>query len=360
MRKYYMDNMRWVTILLVVIFHVFYYYNNIGIVAMFPGAEVYEGQMSFAGVFQYFVYPWFMLLLFVVSGMGAYYSLKKTDHKTFLKKRAQRILAPSTLGVLVFGWIGGYVVYIQTAAPNMPDAVPGFVRWIIIFCCGIGALWFCHVVFFNDLILVLIRKITGVLHRDEEAFRNKLVGEWMVIPMYFLLWGGAQILNMPIITAYRLGIYLVGFLAGYYLFTSDKFVEALKKHVWIYGALAIVSFGLVIHFGYGTVYSDIGFLSTWYTTAYAWLMVLFVVGLFARFFDHEYQCTAYFNRLSFGIYVFHIPVLLVANYFLCRSGLALWGIYIVEFVVAMVVSWGLYELVSRIPVLRFCILGIHR
>ena len=133
-----------------------------------------------------------------------------------------------------------------------------------------------------------------------------------------------------------------------------------KKHVWIYGALAIVSFGLVIHFGYGTVYSDIGFLSTWYTTAYAWLMVLFVVGLFARFFDHEYQCTAYFNRLSFGIYVFHIPVLLVANYFLCRSGLALWGIYIVEFVVAMVVSWGLYELVSRIPVLRFCILGIHR
>ena len=72
-----------------------------------------------------------------------------------------KILAPSTLGVLAFGWLGGYVIYLHTARGNMPESVPAFVRVIIILCCGIGALWFCHVLFVAALFLLLIRKIAG-------------------------------------------------------------------------------------------------------------------------------------------------------------------------------------------------------
>lgn len=36
-RKNYLDNIRWITILIVVAFHVFYYYNNIGVTPMFAG-----------------------------------------------------------------------------------------------------------------------------------------------------------------------------------------------------------------------------------------------------------------------------------------------------------------------------------
>lgn len=36
-RKNYLDNIRWITILIVVEFHVFYYYNNIGVTPMFAG-----------------------------------------------------------------------------------------------------------------------------------------------------------------------------------------------------------------------------------------------------------------------------------------------------------------------------------
>ena len=32
---------------------------------MFAGLKPYEGAVTFAGIYQYFVYPWFMLLLFV-------------------------------------------------------------------------------------------------------------------------------------------------------------------------------------------------------------------------------------------------------------------------------------------------------
>ena len=54
MRKHYLDNIRFLTIFFVVIFHVYFYYNNIGTEAMFAGLKPYEGAVTFAGIYQYF------------------------------------------------------------------------------------------------------------------------------------------------------------------------------------------------------------------------------------------------------------------------------------------------------------------
>ena len=52
MRKIYLDNIRWCTISLVVFFHVFFFFNNIGITAIFEGLpEYHQGDgMTFAGL----------------------------------------------------------------------------------------------------------------------------------------------------------------------------------------------------------------------------------------------------------------------------------------------------------------------
>ena len=101
MRKHYLDNIRFLTIFFVVIFHVYFYYNNIGTEAMFAGLKPYEGAVTFAGIYQYFVYPWFMCLLFIVSGISCNYSLRKRNNKEFIKDRAKRILLPSVLGIFI-------------------------------------------------------------------------------------------------------------------------------------------------------------------------------------------------------------------------------------------------------------------
>ena len=68
MRKNYLDNIRWCTIILVVFFHVFFFFNNIGTTAIFQGLGEYQPNdpMCFGGIYQYAVYPWFMTL-FVIS-----------------------------------------------------------------------------------------------------------------------------------------------------------------------------------------------------------------------------------------------------------------------------------------------------
>ena len=76
-RRVYLDNIRWITVCIVVIYHVIYMYNGVqlfGVIGPFK-----EQQLQDA--FQYLVYPWMMALLYTVSGMTVRYYLEKHNLK---------------------------------------------------------------------------------------------------------------------------------------------------------------------------------------------------------------------------------------------------------------------------------------
>ena len=99
MRKLYIDNIRWITVVLVVLYHVIYMFNGIetfGVIGPFS-------DVQYQDAFQYIVYPWFMLLLFVISGMSARYELEHRSEKEFIKKDRKIIgsIHPWAFSVLV-------------------------------------------------------------------------------------------------------------------------------------------------------------------------------------------------------------------------------------------------------------------
>lgn len=100
MRKLYIDNIRWITVVLVVLYHVIYMFNGIetfGVIGPFS-------DVQYQDAFQYIVYPWFMLLLFVISGMSARYELEHRSEKEFIKKKDGKIIGsihPWAFSVLV-------------------------------------------------------------------------------------------------------------------------------------------------------------------------------------------------------------------------------------------------------------------
>ena len=82
-RRIYLDNIRWITVCIVVIYHVIYMYNGVqpfGVIGPFK-----EEQLQDA--FQYLVYPWMMALLFTVSGMTVRYYLEKHNLKECIRAR---------------------------------------------------------------------------------------------------------------------------------------------------------------------------------------------------------------------------------------------------------------------------------
>ena len=104
MRKHYVDNIRWMTVVFVVIYHVIYMYNGViqgGVAGPFHAVQYQDAV-------QYVLYPWFMVLLFLVSGMCARYYLEKHTDREFIRVRTRKLLVPSTIGLFVFQWIQGY------------------------------------------------------------------------------------------------------------------------------------------------------------------------------------------------------------------------------------------------------------
>ena len=221
MRRLYIDNIRWMTVVLVVLYHVIYMFNGIetfGVIGPFSGVQYQD-------TYQYLVYPWFMLLLFVVSGMSARYALERQTHGAFLKSRTRKLLVPSTLGLLAFWWILGYYNMLLSGALDSLANVPKPVLFVIMAASGIGPLWYIQMLWVFSVILVWVRKI----EKDKLWALGGKATVPFVISLALVVWGAAQILNTPMIVVYRFGIYGLGFFLGYFIFSHDEMMERLEK-----------------------------------------------------------------------------------------------------------------------------------
>ena len=195
MRKYYLDNVRWITVVIVVIYHVFYMYNAEGVLGGL--GKITDLSVQYYDIFQYFVYPWFMPVLYLAAGMSSRCYLDNHTDGEFVKSRTRRLLVPSTIGLFAFQFIQGYVsLSLSNAFAELAAAgVPKPVIFLIMVASGSGVLWFIHLLWIYSMILVLLRKLEKG-HLLELGARTPL---WMIALFFFPVWGAAQILNTPIV-----------------------------------------------------------------------------------------------------------------------------------------------------------------
>lgn len=349
MRKYYLDNIRWATVLLVLVYHVCYIFNGLGIPGGIPGAESISVFDTAAAI----VYPWFMVLLFVVAGISARYSLEKRTGKQFLRERAVKLLVPSTLGLFVIHWITGYF---NIKLGGGLAFIPAPLVYPISVISGIGPLWFIQMLFLFSCILVLLRKLDkGDRLWNLCAGANGPVILLLAVPVF----AGAQIGNLPVLTMYRFGIYFVSFLIGYYVFSHDGVQEKIKTMALPMLCIGVVCAVLYTVTYHGRDYTASECLQSVLTNLYLWAVVLAVLGCFRKFFDRETPVTRYLTRASFGLYILHYPVLMVVCYLL-ETWLTLPAIgnYAIALAAEVVLTFAAYEGIRRVPVVRFLVLGI--
>lgn len=350
-RKHYIDNIRWVTILVVIVYHVIYNFNTVGVIK-----NIGIDGMSQLDAFLTFVYPWFMCLLFVVGGMSARYSLEKRSGREFAKERATKLLVPSIAGVFLLGWISSWVTnqYTDMFMGN-GDLIPGPIKYIIYCLMGIGPLWFAHELFLASMVLLLIRAIDKKDKLWELGGKAKL---WVLLLLVAAVWGSSWILNTPLIEVYRNGIYLFMFLLGYYVFSHEEVTDQLvrfKLPLMIVALITGVAYTIVY---YGENYAARECLRSFFTNAYAWIMILAILGCFKAWCNGETKFSRYMTERNFGFYVLHYPVLIIIAY-LVTTYLKLPMIlnYIVILVLELIFLPLVYEGIHRIPVVRFLILG---
>ena len=355
MRKLYLDNIRWITIVLVVIYHVIYMYNG---VETFGVIGPFSERVQYQDMFQYVVYPWFMVLLFVVSGMCSRYYLENHTHKEFIQSRTVKLLVPSTIGLFVFQWILGYYNMRMGGALEQMTMVPKPVIYIIMCVSGTGVLWFIQLLWMFSLLLVVIRKI------EKDRF-YKLCKKSNVIVLLLLaivIWGAAQILNTPMVVVYRFGIYGVSFLIGYFVLSHDSVMERLSK-VWI--PLVVAAVILMICFCicyWQKPYAEHVVMDTPLCNAYAWIATLAILAFMSKFGNFDNAFCRFMNRQSWGLYIFHyLPLAACAWYFHIYSpDMPAPIVYLITGAAAFVGAYILNAVISRVPVVRWCVLGIKK
>ena len=91
-------------------------------------------QVQYWDVYQYAVYPWFMFLLFIISGISSRLYLNNHTGKQFIKSRTTKLLVPSTIGLFVFWFIQGYISMSFGDAFDTLTGVPGIVLYAFLAC----------------------------------------------------------------------------------------------------------------------------------------------------------------------------------------------------------------------------------
>ena len=353
-RKHYIDNIRWTTVVLVIVYHAIYMFNSLGIITNL--AEPGIPEMDFLGAI---VYPWFMVLLFVVAGMSARYSLEKRGSKTFAKDRTLKLLIPSFAIILLFGWVNGWITDLEIDMfKDAPVEVPGIIKFAIYCMSGIGPLWFARELFFASMLLLLIRKIDKKDKLYELGGKANII---VLIALFVAVWISSFLFNTPIIEVYRNGIYFFTFFLGYYVFSHEEVTDKLVKWkipLLIATVLAGVGYGLLF---YGENYTTKECLRHIVTNLYCWLAVLAIIGCFKAWFNRTNAFATYMTKANFAFYVLHYTVMLVYAYLWVRNtDFPLIWHYIVPLTATLITLPVLYEILKRIPVLRFLILGITK
>lgn len=349
MRKAYIDNFRTATVWLVLVYHVCYIFNGVGILGGIPGAE----NLPAFDVAASMVYPWFMVLLFVAAGMSARYSLEKRTVGQFIKERAVKLLVPSTLGLFVIHWITGYL---NIKMGGGLEYIPAPLIYPISVISGIGPLWFIQMLFLFSCLLVLLKKLDK---HDRLWMLCENCGLPVIVLLVLPIFGAAQILNMPVLTMYRFGIYLAAFLIGYYVFSHDSVQEKVERvRIPMLCTAAVLAVVYAVYF-HGADYTSPACLQSILTNLYLWAAVLAIIGCFRAYLNFETPFTRYMAKSSFGIYIIHYPVLLMSSYLLCTYfQLPVICNYFLVLLAEVVITPALYELIKRIPVVRWLVLGL--
>ncbi len=184
---------------------------------------------------------------------------------------------------------------------------------------------------------------------------------WIMVLLAVPVYLSGLILNTPVIAVYRFGIYGFTFFLGYFVFAHEEVTDTVSQYrVWFLAAAAVLGIVyLVMH--YGDNYAVMPTVNCIPATAYGWSACLAALGCMKKWENTCPVFSSFMEKRSFGLYVLHYLPLSATAYVLHKyTNLPALLVYLTVASAAFAGSLMMYEIISRIPVFRWCVLGIRK
>ncbi len=254
MRKYYLDNLRKIVILLLFPVHTFMIWNNYG-----TKFYIWIGENKLLSSLIIIVNPWMMALLFSIAGMCKRYSLEKRSVKEFVKERFSKLLIPFICGTLLlvpiqtlyarkffFGYNGNVLdnyKYFFTHFTDLSGNDGYFTP---------GHLWFILFLFIISLLALLIIKYIPYEKVSKRIEKFNIIE---IILLFIPVWIMSYIGSFGV---YSFGRYFALYLLGYYMFTNEIMIDKIMKNKrFVLGLFCLTQLTLVIAYYNFSYYKDI-------------------------------------------------------------------------------------------------------
>jgi surface polysaccharide O-acyltransferase-like enzyme len=258
----------------------------------------------------------------------------------------------------------GYFNTVVAAREGLFEGIPLVGKYLIMAVSGIGPLWFIQLLWLLCIVLLLIR----LLDTKDKLWEwcGKANSLAIIVIGALLFWAGEQtMIQEPrpesldgLLNLYKPLFYLVPFLLGYFVFSHDKVQEQVTKMWKPLMSAAVISGLVLVVTTFGENNTSPQYLGSPLNCFYGWLMCLAMMGWFNASFNHTNAFAGYMTRSSFGIYVVHYLVIASLGYTMkVYTQLPPVLMYLILTVAVFTLSPLLYEIIKRIPLIRWCVLG---
>lgn len=352
MHRNYIDNLRWICILLLFPYHAAMIFNCWG-----EGFYVRGVSSEAISAFIIATYTWFMPLLFTLAGVSSYFALQKRSAGAYAKERMMKLLVPLLLGILLVvpaqtyfaerlhnGYTGGYFAQYRLFLTKFGD-LSGYTGGFTV-----GHLWFLLYLFVISLLaLPLMRWYL----RREKKINGATFPLWLLLALVLF-----PVLLSPLsIAGKSLGLYLGLFLLGFFLLSQDAIVERLSRLALplVCVSALMIAAKLVLYFG---LQLRTGLVSDLYDALVMWATILALIGAGKRWLNGTSAVSHWLASNSFAIYILHQSVLVAVGYYVLMLVRATGWQFLLIALLSLPLTLCAVWLLSRVPYLRM-VLGIY-
>ena len=331
-RKFYLDNLRTLTILLLFPYHTFMIYNNS------DSWYVHGQDIAVTSFFIDVGGTWMMPLLFAVAGIATSYALRKRSIGQYAKERFNKLLIPFVFGVILLVPVQSYIAglyfsgtanYLDffTTLTDLTGYDGAFTP---------GQLWFLLYLFLISIISIPVI----ALHKSRQKAHYVAKGIPLVV---LILFGVIPVFTHEILNVggKSLGEYFTYFLFGYLILSKEEILEKLDQYRFL--LLGIMIAGLL-----EAILTDHLFQEF-----FSWINILAILGLGRHYLNFNNKATSYLTKSSFGIYLFHQSWIVIVAYFILPIT-DISGIQIILILASSIVLTFLtYEGAKRVKIFRW-------
>ncbi len=329
-RIHWMDNLRTIIILLVVMYHVGGVYEAAGLWAGFwivddPDTITWVGIVGI--VFDITVMP----TMFFIAGYLTPPALDNRSGWEFLKKKFQRLIIPWAIAVFTLIPLYKVIFLYSRDLPQQPWYTyfyfnnPNSQNW----------LWFLPVLFTFDIVYLLLSK--AGIKLPKLSLNLAVWGSFVIALVYSFVIGGLVGFRSWTLTPVidfeneKLLLYFLAFLIGALCFRQNVFAQKPERKTLYIVANSVAWLPITVHIFarlYPVLYWE-SFVVTplfrliWFASFHlsAVCMVYTLVVTFWLYFDKTGPVWAELNRDSYGVYIIHVIMIGVFGTLLMRTGL---------------------------------------